>query len=171
LQFLTGADPRWAWQMRFARIPVRAASARELSARALRVLIAIAMHADVDGKAYPGLTRIAALAAIDRTKVPEAVRELTAVGLLKKRSRIDRHGDSDSNLYELVFEDADEGVPLLAPGVPASGSTGSPAGGDWGVPTVGTTGWSRPRDPNRPIQNRPFNRPAEQQRELHAGTI
>jgi hypothetical protein len=87
----------------FARIPLRAARSTHLAARDFRVLIGIAAHADADGLAYPSLARIAALAAIDRTKVPGSVRKLVGAGLLQAQHRKDPHGDAGSTLYRIVF--------------------------------------------------------------------
>ena len=71
---------------RFARIPVRVGGMRDLGARDLRVLIAISAHADSEGRAFPSMTRIAVLAAIDRCKVPSSIKRLVAARLITARS-------------------------------------------------------------------------------------
>jgi DNA-binding MarR family transcriptional regulator len=50
----------------------------------LRVLIAIASCGDADGRAYPGMGRIAAMAGIDRSDVPRSVRRLVAAGVMRQ---------------------------------------------------------------------------------------
>jgi hypothetical protein len=89
--------------MAFARIPIRGASIR-LRGHDFRVLIAISGHANGDGSAYPSLARIAAVAGIDRAKVPASIRNLQGAGLLRVERRRDAHGDWDSSLYEILLD-------------------------------------------------------------------
>jgi hypothetical protein len=54
----------------YGRFPTWAAALPGLGGRTLAVLAAIAHHADAEGRAFPGMSRIASLAGIKRTKVP-----------------------------------------------------------------------------------------------------
>jgi hypothetical protein len=85
---------------RFARVPQRAASAG-IGARALRVLIAIASHADRGGQAYPSLARIAELTGIDRRGIPVEIAALVTAGLLLREPRA---GKTGANRYTIVFD-------------------------------------------------------------------
>lgn len=68
---------------RFAKVPPRAAGALELGAQDFRVLIAIAAHADNDGKAFPSLSRVASLTGIARKNIPRSISRLEKAGLLR----------------------------------------------------------------------------------------
>jgi hypothetical protein len=85
---------------RFARVPLRAASATGIGARALRVLIAIAAHAGRDGHAYPSLARIAEVTGIDRRGIPVEIAALVTAGLLLREPRA---GKTGANRYSIVF--------------------------------------------------------------------
>jgi hypothetical protein len=122
---------------RFARIPSRAVGCRELTARDWRVLIAIASHANGDGLAWPGFSRIAELAAIDRTKVPPSVKKLSAAGLVRATRRRDEAGDAASTVYEILFDEPGV-LPFRGTPVAADGNTVLPPVGTGGVPTGGT---------------------------------
>jgi hypothetical protein len=89
--------------MRFARVPLRAANAARVGARALRVLIAIAAHATRDGHAYPSLARIAEVTGIDRRGVPVEIAALVTAGLLLREPRA---GKTGANRYTIVFDAA-----------------------------------------------------------------
>src|SRR3954451_13189683 len=78
---------------RFARIPSRAAGLRGLGARDFRILVALASHCDAAGQCFPSLTRIAAIAGVDRAKVPASIRKLRAAGLVRSPPRRDETGD------------------------------------------------------------------------------
>jgi hypothetical protein len=85
---------------RFARVPLRAANATGIGARALRVLIAIAAHAGRDGHAYPSLARIAEVTGIDRRGIPVEIAALVTAGLLLREPRA---GKTGANRYAIVF--------------------------------------------------------------------
>jgi hypothetical protein len=86
-------------EQRFAMVPPLAAQSKA-GARALRVLIAIAVHAK-DGTAFPGLDRIAMLTGIERCKIPRAIWELESEGLLR---RIPGGGRGKTNKYVIIFD-------------------------------------------------------------------
>lgn len=69
------------------------------------MLVAIAAHANGDGKAYPSLARIAAATRIDRRHVPRSISRLEDAGLLRRRRRKGERGGWDRTTYELIFED------------------------------------------------------------------
>jgi helix-turn-helix protein len=159
---------------RFARIPARVAALRHFTARDLRVLIAIAAHADPDGRAFPSLARIAALAAVDRTKVPPSIKKLTAAGLLTCKRRRDEAGDAASTVYQIIFEES--GVfPTVGTPVPNAGTTGVPDGGNTVLPLVGTRGVPNGGTLTDHLFNRPLNthsarnKRAVRQREIQPG--
>ena len=93
---------------RFACIPVRTASAPDLSAGDLRVLIAIASHASSDGQAYPSLARIASLTGIARKNISRSVSALERAGLLRHRLRKSETGAWANSVYQIVFDDPPE---------------------------------------------------------------
>jgi hypothetical protein len=68
------------------------------------VLIAIAAHANGDGKAYPSLARIAALTGILRHHVPRSISRLEAAKLLRRVRHKGEHGGWDRNVYQVLFE-------------------------------------------------------------------
>jgi hypothetical protein len=82
----------------FAIVPLRAAQA-SLAARDYKVLIAIAYFANPRGYAWPGMSTIARLAVIDRTKVPGSIRKLEAAELLIREGR----SQKGTTLYRLLF--------------------------------------------------------------------
>jgi hypothetical protein len=120
----------------FARIPARAAGIRALSARDLRVFIAISSHADGEGRAFPSMTRIATLTGVDRCKVPASIKRLVNAGLLSARHRRDESGDFASTVYQVTFE-ADEVLPNPATPVAGVGNTVLPVLGTRGVAEFG----------------------------------
>jgi hypothetical protein len=90
----------------FARIPAQAASIPSLGACDLRVLIAIALHADGQGRAYPSLARIASRACMARQNVSRSIARLEKVGLLRHERRKGETGVWAHSFYEIIFEDA-----------------------------------------------------------------
>src|SRR5215472_5358672 len=82
----------------FSRVPTWAASVKELSRYDMRVLIAIAAHADKAGKAHPGLSRIASLAQIDRRNISRSIARLEKAGLI--RHQPNRSG----SIYTIVYK-------------------------------------------------------------------
>jgi hypothetical protein len=117
-------------------VPLRAASARNLGGRALRVLIAIAGHAGAEGIAYPSLARIAQHTGIAREKIPALITKLVSAGLIRREKRWDDAGDPAVNLYTILLG---EGVSPQreTPGVPGQGDTVSPPKRTRGVPASG----------------------------------
>src|ERR1700733_1989067 len=99
---------------RFARLPVRAASMRDLSACDFRVLISIAAHADADGRAYPSMATVAKMTGIRRQDVPRSVKRLEQAGLLRRDARSDA---SAANVYTVVLDVAQVSATLLTDGV------------------------------------------------------
>jgi hypothetical protein len=89
---------------RYARIPARAAAISALAGRDLRVLIAIAAHADGTGRAYPSMATIAAMTGIGRGDVPRSIRRLERHRLLWRESRA---GTSAVNVYTVNFDGAE----------------------------------------------------------------
>jgi hypothetical protein len=151
---------------RFARIPVRAAGMRNLRGADLRVLIAIAAHADADGRAYPSMATLAALTAIRREDIPRAIRRLERSGLLRCESR---GGTAAVNLYAVLFEgevsadlrtgvstEADSGVRTCANRVSAELRTEVSAPVRTGCPHNNTSGVRTGADQTN--KNIPINR-------------
>jgi hypothetical protein len=87
----------------YGRFPTWAAALPGLGGRTLAVLAAIAHHADAEGRAFPGMSRIASLAGIKRTKVPGHEAKLMAAGVLRKECREDERGYL-SNLYTIIYK-------------------------------------------------------------------
>jgi Helix-turn-helix domain len=92
---------------RYAAVPVRAAAALGLGAQDFRVLIAIASHANGDGRAFPSLARIALLTGIARRNVPRSIARLEDARLLRHRQRKGETGGWGHSVYEIVLEDLD----------------------------------------------------------------
>jgi RIO-like serine/threonine protein kinase len=87
----------------FALVPAKAARA-ELSATDFRVLLAIGLHADKDGRAYPSMARLGEITGIRRGDIPRSLKRLEECGLLR-RQRVPRaKGGWQVNQYELVYE-------------------------------------------------------------------
>jgi hypothetical protein len=119
----------------FGRFPTWAAALPGISGRSLAVLAAIAHHADGKGRAYPAMSRIALLAGINRSKVPPAVAELVAAGVLRKEIRTDERGHQ-SNIYTIVYKRIV--FPVQGTPVTRGGNTVFPPAEARGVPQVGT---------------------------------
>jgi len=86
----------------FGKMPVRALRAK-LRATDWKVLLAIAVHADKNGRAWPSMETIAAMAGINRSNVPRALNRLERCGLLR-RHHVRKGSGWQANYYELVFE-------------------------------------------------------------------
>jgi len=87
----------------FALMPAKAARA-ELSATDFKVLLAIGLHADKDGRAYPSMTRVSEIIGVRRGDIPRSINRLEECGLLR-RQRVPRaKGGWQVNRYELVYE-------------------------------------------------------------------
>jgi hypothetical protein len=93
---------------RFARIPASAIGCRELSATDWRILACLGLHADADGRAYPGMSRIAAMAGIQRKNVPRTLRRLVRLGMLG----CDPGGPCGANVYMIFFDHSGASSPL-----------------------------------------------------------
>ena len=63
------------------------------------VLLVLAKHADRDGCCYPGVPRMAALAALDDRSVRKALRILDAAGLVERKPRNGR-----TTVYRLISQ-------------------------------------------------------------------
>jgi hypothetical protein len=119
----------------FGRFPTWAAALPGISGLDLRVLAAIAHHADDEGRAFPGMKRIALLARINRSKVPPSVAKLIAAGVLLKEMRADERGHQ-SNLYTIVYKQIvfpGKGTPVTRGGnrvFPPAEAGGVPRGGN-----------------------------------------
>ena len=87
---------------RFARISERAIRCRDLSAVDWRVLACIALHADVAGRAYPGMTTIAEMTGVRRQDVPRTIRRLEQFRILRCDPGAAPNG---ANAYTLIFDD------------------------------------------------------------------
>ena len=110
---------------RFSMVPLSAANIRELGAQDLRTLIALASHANGDGRAYPSLTRLAAITGIDRRGVCRSIGHLETAGLIRRqRQRLKGQAESwGRTSYELIFGDCEVVVPRPLGGS-GSGATG-----------------------------------------------
>lgn len=87
----------------FARVPASAVHA-ELSATDFKVLLAISLHADRDGRAFPSMARVAEIIGIRRGDIPRSLKRLEECGLMR-RQRVPRpKGGWQVNHYELVYE-------------------------------------------------------------------
>ena len=89
-------------EIKFARIPAKAASAKR-SATDWAVLHAICLHADKDGRAFPSMARVAEIAGMKRKNIPRTIKRLEERGLLRRR-RVPRPQGGWHNHYELIFE-------------------------------------------------------------------
>jgi DNA-binding IscR family transcriptional regulator len=90
----------------FACIPAQAASIPGLGAYDLRVLIAIALHADGEGRAYPSLARIASRTCIARQNVSRSIARLEKAGLVRHWRHKSETGVWANSVYEIIFQDA-----------------------------------------------------------------
>lgn len=90
----------------FACIPVRVARDPRLRAADHRVLIAVASHADSDGRAHPSLACIATETGIARDNVPRSIARLEEFGYLRHQRHKRGPGLWDRSSYQIIFEDA-----------------------------------------------------------------
>ena len=130
---------------RFAAIPIAAARVRQLGGVA-QVYIALAGHADKEGRAFPSVARLAEETGLHHRTVQRAIAALCAAGLLEKEERPEEAGDSNTNLYTVLPNIQQRGVADLPP---PHGEVTTP-----GVATVTTPGVA-----HRAIHTKPLNRP------------
>ena len=97
---------------RFARVPISAAAAK-LGARALRVLIAIAAHADHQGQAFPSLARISETTGFDRRGLHREIGSLVTARLLGVERRHDAAGDCASNHASEIWAGRAEPISIM----------------------------------------------------------
>lgn len=84
---IASTKPRWYWQRegdRFLSLPMSALTDRKIKHEALRVLMALALHADTDGVCFPGRDTIAKLTGIHPSNVSKASKFLEELGWLTK---------------------------------------------------------------------------------------
>ena len=87
----------------FALMPAKAARA-ELSATDFKVLLAIGLHADKDGRAFPSMARVAEIIGVRRGDIPRSLNRLEECGLLRRQRAPRAKGGWQVNHYELVYE-------------------------------------------------------------------
>lgn len=89
-QTTTSKSKKWFRQRpkaRFVCLPIDAVKDRRLKLESLKVLLALALHADKDGKCFPGRTLLAELTGIHPVNVSKATRSLVKLGWLTKAQR------------------------------------------------------------------------------------
>jgi hypothetical protein len=94
-------EPR---KTRFARVPIKAASDRNLGATELRVLIAICAHVDASGRAWPSLSTIGDVAGLDPRRVPGAVKVIEQLGYMRRERRQHEDGGYTSTVYQIKYD-------------------------------------------------------------------
>lgn len=72
---------------RFLCLPVVAVQDRRLKLETLRVLMALALHADARGRCFPSRKRLSALTGMHPTNVSKATSALVTFGWLSKHQR------------------------------------------------------------------------------------
>ena len=87
----------------FALMSAKAARA-ELSATDFKVLLAIGLHADKDGRAFPSMARVAEIIGVRRGDIPRSLNRLEECGLLRRQRAPRAKGGWQVNRYELVYE-------------------------------------------------------------------
>jgi DNA-binding IscR family transcriptional regulator len=90
----------------FACIPGRVVGMQDLRAYDFRVLVAIAMCADKQGRARPSHSHIASTTGIDRRNVPRAITRLEKAGLMRHRQQKGQAGGWTHSVYEILFDPA-----------------------------------------------------------------
>jgi hypothetical protein len=76
-----------------------------LGERALRVALVIGAHANKDGQAYPGLSRIASITNIDKRGLYREINAIKRAGLIRIEHRFHPSGEAASNRYWLNFDE------------------------------------------------------------------
>lgn len=99
-------------------LPIDAVLDRNLKFESLRILLALAKHADPDGKCFPSRGRLAELTGMHPVNVSKATAALVKLGWLTKRRRNGR-----SSVYYLKAP----GSPIIKEAQPDN-STGTPQG-------------------------------------------
>lgn len=88
---IASTKPRWYWQRegdRYLSLPMSALTDRRIKHEALRVLMALALHADTtNGTCFPGRDTIAKLTGIHPSNVSKATKTLEELGWLTKEHR------------------------------------------------------------------------------------
>lgn len=103
----SSTSPQWFRQAdkgRFLCLPMAAVLDRRLTQETLRVLLALALHANEHGGCFPSRGLISRLTGIHPSNVSKATRKLEKYGWLTKK-----HCAGSSNLYQLhipKFEEA-----------------------------------------------------------------
>ena len=73
-----------------------------LGHRARAVYMYLKVHADREGKCWPGVKTIAAELGLSRSTVKRALDDLCRAGFLVKESRWRENGSHSSNLYRIL---------------------------------------------------------------------
>jgi helix-turn-helix protein len=87
----------------FARIPAKAVFAG-LSKNDWAVLHAICLHADINGRAYPSMARIAEIARIQRCNVPRSIKRIEDRGIMRHVRVRGPNGGWQISHYQVVYE-------------------------------------------------------------------
>lgn len=98
----------------------------EIGATAYAVYSVVAMHADRDGRCWPSIGRIAAIAGVGRRTVQRAIERLVDAGLIEVERRRTAAGGCRSNLYRVCPPRAPVS-PVTPPGVTSDTGEVSPA--------------------------------------------
>src|SRR5215216_163282 len=75
----------------------------ELTAIERAVLLALADHADQDGRCFPSQQRLATFAGTGERSVRRALKRLEDVDLVRRSARFDSRGHRSSDLIELLY--------------------------------------------------------------------
>lgn len=107
----------WAWRQTIPQLPALDPTpdgnprARVNPATAKNVLLALAEHANPDGKCWPSWKRVAAMVGCSRATVARAIRDLEEAGLIRRVAQYHDRGGQTSSVYTLMMG---EGLPRLA---------------------------------------------------------
>lgn len=90
-------------KIRWSVTPAKAVDDNRISDTAFRTLAVLGMYTDRDGMCYPSMNLIAKSRGMSRQAVQKHIKELEALGYIKKYARKTKKGDS-SNKYLVKFD-------------------------------------------------------------------
>lgn len=86
---------------RFAKVPEEVLTDSRLDAYSKMILVALYLHADSEGRAFPSINTITRLSGMAKGTVARRLSQLEKLGYLTRRKRKDKAGDYDRTLYIL----------------------------------------------------------------------
>lgn len=123
---------------KFAMVSLAIAADGRLSARDMRLYVALCGYRDRAGECWPSQMTLARDTNIDRRKIPDLLRKLEGFGLIKRQRRKHEHGGWARTKYTIIFPESE--APSVGTDVPLPGDISVPMRGGKVSPPEGPSG-------------------------------